>query len=91
MTQDEFLELRYLVHWDSRRRAQETHRVKTMAACAGKHSFTSFEQADRTIGHRLRQFSHAYHCTVCSAWHIGGRRVNRDRRLELQRKRRETV
>ena len=91
MTQDEFLELRYLVHWDSRRRAQETHRVKTMAASAGKHSFTSFEQADRTIGHRLRQFSHAYHCTVCSAWHIGGRRVNRDRRLELQRKRRETV
>lgn len=91
MTQDEFLELRYLVHWDSRRRAQETHRVKAMSGCVGKQAFVSFAKADKTIGHRLRQFSHAYHCQVCGDWHIGGRRVNRDKRLELQRKRRENV
>lgn len=82
MTLADLQELMYLVHWDRRRRAQEEHRIKAAAACDGKDKFHSFEQADRTIGHRLRQFSHAYRCTVCNHWHIGGRRIDRNKRLE---------
>lgn len=81
-------DLMWLVQWDRRRRAQEEHRVKAMASCEGKDGFQSFEQADKTISYRLRQFSHAYRCTVCGKWHIGGRRVNRNHRLELAKKRR---
>lgn len=87
-TDADFRELCWLVHEDARKRAREDHRIKAAAACEGKDKFQSFEQADKTIGHRLRQFSHAYRCTVCQSWHIGGRRIDRHKRLELAEKRR---
>ena len=86
MTEGEMQELRWLVVWWKRDQKRKRHLERAAASCQGKDKFLSYEQANKTISLRLRQFSHAYRCTVCGSWHVGGRRMERNRRLLIAEK-----
>lgn len=81
MTPDEMAELTWLVHWwgqqQKRRRLQE----KALSQCAGKDRFETHNQAQLTIRPRLARFAHAYQCSICGQWHVGGMRAARSQRV----------
>jgi len=84
MTREEMEELKELVHWDKRRRTQLRHRERAASACEGKDKFSTHSQAEATISWRLKKLCHAYRCSVCNQWHIGGMRAARERRVDYK-------
>lgn len=81
MTREEMDELRYLVHWYRQQTARAAYVERRQATCSGKDAFPTHNQAARTISPRLARYCHAYQCSVCHQWHVGGRRAARDQRI----------
>lgn len=55
--------------------------------CGGKHKFTDYDTANRTIKNsRLQKLTHVYHCQHCHGWHVGNLTGTRERRLVKQRR-----
>ena len=89
MTSEEIEELRELVHWYRRAVAMASFVERKQATCNGKDAFITHNQAARTITPRLARYCHAYQCSVCHQWHVGGRRAGRDQRIGHLMDRRE--
>jgi len=55
--------------------------------CGGKHKFTDYYTASRTIKNsRLQKLAHVYHCQHCHGWHVGNLTGTRERRLVKERR-----
>lgn len=80
-SREDMEELKELVHWDKRRKKQQRHQERAASACDGKDKFTTHSQAEATIRWRLKKLCHAYRCSVCNQWHVGGMRAGRERRV----------
>jgi hypothetical protein len=60
-------------------------RERRLMECTGKHAFETRSDAQRAIRQRLRRKAEPFRCTVCSAWHVGGREHARRREKAKQR------
>ena len=81
MSEEEMDELRYLVDWHRVQMARMAYAERKQSACVGKDAFATHNQAVNTISPRLARYCHAYQCSVCHQWHVGGRRAARDQRI----------
>ena len=81
MKREDFVELRILVREASRQRTL----VSSM--CEGKEKFPSKRMAERAV--RKGKPVCTFHCIACGAWHVGGIKTKREKRLSIKRRRNE--
>ncbi|HEX6992353.1 MAG TPA: hypothetical protein VF151_10725 [Gemmatimonadales bacterium] len=89
MDESDLEELRWLIH-----RAMHTeHHARH--SCEGKRRFETFAMAANIAQARRgpkgeNAARRPYHCLICKGWHIGNTRLERQIRLDVNRRRRGT-